>query len=111
MPEGSPATFVTVQTGAGVATVRLRLPSGTTDQMAPSGGVAVLALSGPQPPPDGSVVEALDAGGKVLQSMPVAQNGPRMGFACGNTVGPVRAFQAPARTAPPTPRSSPTRPC
>jgi len=102
VPEGSPATFVTVQTGTGVAAVRLRLPSGSTDQMAPSGGVAVLALSGPQPAPDGTVVEALDTVGKVLQSMPVTQNGPRMGFACGGA-GTVRTFGGPGQTAPPTP--------
>lgn len=105
-PEGSPATFVTVQTGPGVASVRLRLPSGTSDEMAPSGGIAVLALSGPLPPPDGTVVEALDGSGKVLQSMPVAQNGPKMGFACGGNV--VRTYQAPAPLAPPT-TSSTTR--
>ena len=104
VPENSPATFVTVQTGPGVDTVRLRLPSGPTDQMAPSGGVAVLALSGQQPPPDGTVVEALDGNGKVLQSTPVTNAGPRMGFACANTVGPVRAYQAPAPATPPTTR-------
>jgi len=81
-----------------VATVRLHLPSGATDQMAPSGCVAVLALGGPQPPPDGTVVEALDSNGTVLQSLPVAPHGgPMMAFACGSVAGPARAYQTPPR--------------
>lgn len=105
--EGSPAIFAIVQTGPGVANVRLRLPSGATDEMAPSGGIAVLAHGTAVPAPDGTVVEALDANGNVLQSLPVTQPGPKMGFACGVMVGPagqpaVRALQAPPATPPTT---------
>ena len=95
--ESSPTAIVTVQTGAGVATVRLRLPAGGSDSMAPSNGVAVLAVHSPQPPPDGTVVEALDASGKVLQSMSVNQSGPKAAFACG-FVGPNTVRFTPSTT-------------
>ena len=104
--ENSPALLVTVQTGPDVAAVRLRLLDGGTDQMAPSNGVAVLARGSSGLLLEGSVVEALDASGKVLQSVPT-QPGPRMGFACGVIAGPqpaVRNFQAPPPAAPPTTR-------
>jgi hypothetical protein len=71
--------------------------------MAPSNGVAVLAHGGPQPPADGTVVEALDANGNVLQSMPVNQPGPQTAFACG-VAGPNVARQVPVPAAPPTTR-------
>src|SRR5438270_6239997 len=81
--ESSPAMWVTVRTGPGVNAVRLRLPSGATDQMAPVEGVAVLAHGTPKAPPDGTVVEALDASGKVIGSEDVnKQNGPQKVTAC-----------------------------
>jgi hypothetical protein len=95
VPESSPAVFVTVQTGPGVATVRLRLPSGQTDSMAPVDGLAVLAHGSSVPPPNGTVVEALDSSGKVLTSMDVSQPGPKAMFACafssGATIVPLPA--------------------
>ena len=103
-PEGSPAMFVTVQTGPGVATVRLRLQGNTADQMAPSGGVAVLAHNGMPSSPNDVVIEALDSSGKVIATMPVTKPGPRMAFACGSVGGPVRAYQAPLPATPPTTR-------
>ena len=63
--EDAPVTWIGVQTGNDVKTVRLRLPSGATDEMTPVDGVAVLALNG-WPLPGGWDVEALDASGKVL---------------------------------------------
>ena len=96
--------WVTVQTGPGVAIVRLRLPSGATDQMAPSGGVAVLAHASPAPPPNGTVVEALDAGGKVIASKSLNdEGGPRPMIACAGT-SPTVVAPAPAPAAPPTTR-------
>ena len=93
-----------VITGPGVATVRLRLPSGATDQMAPSNGVAVLAHASPVPPPDGTVVEALDAGGKVIGSKSLNdQGGPRPMIACA-VGGSTGVATAPAPAAPPTTR-------
>jgi hypothetical protein len=96
--ESAPATFVTVQTGPGVASVRLRLPDGSADAMAPVNNVAVLAHGGPQPPADGTVVEALDAGGKVLQSEPVAQPMPKAVMGCAFATGPAMARPAPPTT-------------
>jgi len=108
VPEGSPVVFVAVQTGPGVATARLRLPDGSTDQMAPVNGIAVLAHTTSTPKPTGTVVEALDSSGKVLASNDVGQpgTGPRTAFACGMAVGPntVKALPAPAPAAPPTTR-------
>jgi hypothetical protein len=103
VPESAPAVFVTVQTGPGVTTVRLRLPSGDTDQMAPIGGMAVLAHGSPTPPPTGTVVEALDGSGKVLASMDVNESGPKTAIACGY-VGPNTVRQVPVPAAPPTTR-------
>jgi hypothetical protein len=103
VPENSSAMFVTVQTGPGVATVRLRLPSGATDEMTPTGGVAVLAHGSEVPPAKGTVVEALDSSGKVLASKDVSEQGQKPMVACGGIAGPVRAFQTPAPTPPPTP--------
>jgi hypothetical protein len=104
--EGSPATWATVQTGPGVATVRLRLPSGATDQMAPVEGVAVVAHGTPKQPAHGTVVEALDASGHVIDSQDVDQQGPRIMKAC--AVATARASgsgTAPVPvTAPPTTR-------
>jgi hypothetical protein len=85
--ESSPAMWVAVQSGPGVKTVRLRLPSGVTDQMAPVDGVAVLAAGTPSPPPEG-ILEALDASGKVIGTQDVNQPrpgpapGPRPMIAC-----------------------------
>lgn len=106
VPEGSPALVVTVQTGTGVANVRLRLPNGDTDAMAPNNGVAVLAHGSPQPAPDGTVVEALDGNGNVMASMPVDQPGPKTAVACAFVGGPntVRAVPLPAPATPPTTR-------
>jgi hypothetical protein len=106
VPEGSPAMVVTVQTGTGVASVRLRLPSGDTDAMAPNNGIAVLAHGSPQPAPDGTVVEALDGSGNVLASMPVSQPGPKTAMACAFAGGPntVRQVPLPAPATPPTTR-------
>jgi hypothetical protein len=104
VPEGSPATFVTVQAGSGVTDVRLRLPSGAFDEMAPVGGVAVLAIAGSQPPPDGTVVEALNANKDVVGSMPIAPPGPKAAFACAYAGGPVTARPLPAPASPPTTR-------
>jgi len=111
VPEDSPAVFVAVQTGPGVATARLRLPDGSTDQMAPVNGIAVLAHTTSTPKPTGTVVEALDSSGKVLSSMDVGQpaGGPRPAIAaCGFAVGPntVKALPAPlpAPATPPTTR-------
>jgi len=108
VPEGSPVVFVTVQTGPGVATARLRLPDGSTDQMAPVNGIAVLAHTTSTPKPTGTVVEALDSSGKVLASNDVGQpgTGPRTTFACGMAVGrnTLKALPAPAPAAPPTTR-------
>ena len=70
--ENAPGMVVTVQTGPGVANVRLKLPSGATDEMAPVSGVAVLAHGSSARPPEGTV-EALDASGKVLASKNIAQ--------------------------------------
>ena len=102
VPESSPAMWVTVRTGPGVSAVRLRLPSGATDQMAPVEGVAVLAHGTPKPPPDGTVVEALDASGKVIGSEDVnKQNGPQKVTACAvASSGPAIA----RASAPPTTR-------
>src|SRR5581483_5252719 len=99
--ELAPAVTVTVQTGPGGATVRLRVPSGSTDEMAPFGNVAVLAASSPAPPPDGTVVEALDSSGEVLASMPLSGTGNKMGVLCG-VAGNIAVAPAPA--APPTTR-------
>ena len=105
VPEGSPATFVTVQVGPGVTDVRLRLPSGAVDNMAPVGGVAVLALAGSQPPPDGTVVEALNANKDVVGSMPVGGDSrPKAVIACAYAAGPVEAKPLPAPASPPTTR-------
>ena len=106
VPESSPAIVVTVQTGPAVSNVRLRLPSGATDQMAPNGGVAVLALPTSVPPPDGTVVEALDADNTVVGSQPITQGGPKMAFACGFAGGPggLVAPGAPKPATPPTTR-------
>jgi hypothetical protein len=102
VPESSPATFVTVQTGPGVATVRLRLPSGATDEMAPIGGVAVLAHGSDGPPPN-ATVEALDASGKVLASQDTTPQGPRAVTACAVASGGAVAV-APRPASPPTTR-------
>jgi hypothetical protein len=103
--ENAPAVFVTVQTGPGVATVRLRLPSGETDEMAPSNGIAVLAHGTSSPKPTGTVVEAVDSSGKVLASQDVAQpGGPRMMVACGVAVGSNTVKALPVPAAPPTTR-------
>ena len=104
VPEGSPATFVTVQVGPGVTDVRLRLPSGSADEMAPVGGVAVLAVAGSQPPPDGTVVEALNAQKDVVGAMPVGGSGPKTAFACAYAAGRVEARPLPAPASPPTTR-------
>jgi hypothetical protein len=102
--ESSSAVIVTVQTGSGVATVRLRLPSGATDEMAPIGNIAVLAHASDAPPPSGSVVEALDGSGKVLASQNLDQSGPKTAFACAFAGGPVMAKPMPAPATPPTTR-------
>jgi hypothetical protein len=103
--ESSSAVIVTVQTGPGVATVRLRLPSGATDEMAPIGNIAVLAHASDVPPPSGSVVEALDGSGKVLASQNLDQSaGPKTAFACAFSGGAVRVMPMPAPATPPTTR-------
>ncbi|MBV8297409.1 MAG: hypothetical protein JO085_11265 [Acidimicrobiia bacterium] len=95
--EGSPAMFATVQTGPGVATVRLRLTGNVVDQMAPSGNVAVLAHAGMPSSPNDVVIEALDASGNVMATMPVTKPGPGPAFACasGGMVGTARTYHAP----------------
>jgi hypothetical protein len=96
--EGSPTMIVTVQTGPGVATVRLRLPSGATDQMAPVGNVAVLSHASDMPQPAGTVVEALDASGKVLASQDLTQQDQKPMVACA-FVGPNTVREFPGRAA------------
>jgi hypothetical protein len=103
VPENASAVIVTVQTGPGVATVRLRLPSGATDEMAPIGNIAVLAHASDAPPPTG-VVEALDGSGKVLASQNLNEPGPKTAIACAFSGGTVRAKPMPAPVAPPTTR-------
>jgi hypothetical protein len=105
--ESSSAVFVTVQTGPGVATVRLRLPSGATDEMAPIGNIAVLAHAADAPPPSGSV-EALDGSGKVLGSQDLAPSGPKAVVSCAFAGGPVMAKPMPAPATPSTPVAPPT---
>jgi hypothetical protein len=106
--EGTPALWVAVRTGPGVSTVRLRLPSGATDEMAPVEGVAVLAHGTTKPPPDGTVVEALDGSGKVIASQDIAKpQGPQMVTACAIAVGGTATATATAKataSAPPTTR-------
>ena len=70
--EGSPVTWAVVRTGPGVATVRLQIPSGGTDQMAPVEGLAVVAHGSTEALPAGTVVEALDGSGKVVDSFEVS---------------------------------------
>ena len=82
IPEGSPAVWAAVQTGPGVSAVRLRLPSGATDQMAPVESVAVVAHGTPQSPPTGTVVEALDRSGKVIASEDITKNNGRTMTGC-----------------------------
>ena len=104
--ESSPAMWVTVRTGPGVATVRLRLPSGATDEMAPVEGVAVLAHGTPKPPPDGTLVEALDGAGNVIASQDVSKpQGPQKVTACAVATATASGSRAPAATStPPTTR-------
>ncbi|MCU1450527.1 MAG: hypothetical protein JWP02_2697 [Acidimicrobiales bacterium] len=104
LAESSPAVWAAVRTGPGMSTVRLRLPSGETDQMAPVEGVAVLAHGTTKPPPDGTVVEALDGSGNVIGSEAVnsPQSGQRV-TACAVAVGGVATATAKA-SAPPTTR-------
>jgi hypothetical protein len=104
--EGSPAMWVAVRTGPGVGTARLRLPSGATDEMAPVEGVAVLAHGTTKPPPDGTVVEALDRSGKVIASQDITKpQGPQMVTACAVAMGGTATATAKATaSAPPTTR-------
>jgi hypothetical protein len=101
--EGSPVLWAAAQTGSGAATVRLRLPSGATDQMAPSGGVAVLAHGVPSASASGAVVEALDSSGKVIASesldSPQPQPQPMM-------CGVVRGATATAKPSAPAPTTT-----
>ncbi|MBV8302566.1 MAG: hypothetical protein JOZ04_00035 [Acidimicrobiia bacterium] len=115
--EGSPAMFATVQTGPGVATVRLRLTGNVVDQMAPSGNVAVLAHAGMPSSPNDVVIEALDASGTVMATMPVTKPGPGPAFACasGGMVGTARTYHVPSIATQPatqpdtgTPQTTPT---
>ena len=100
--ENAPAMWVTVQIGPGVSAVRLRLPSGATDQMVPVNGVAVLAHTTLSPPPDGTVVEALDSSGKVIGSIDVTKDQEKPGaMYCAVVDGPVPVE---GRPVPPTTR-------
>jgi hypothetical protein len=80
--EGQPGSWVAVQTGAGVAKVRLILEGGGTDEMAPVEGLAILARNAAKVT---GKVEALDASGKVLASADVPGSRERV---CGPRPGP-----------------------
>ena len=105
MVENSAVLWAAAQTGPGVSAVRLRLPSGATDQMAPVDGVAVLAhgTSTAKPPPDGAVLEALDGSGKVIGSQDLTQEGPQRLTACAVATASGSSAAATA-SAPPTTR-------
>ena len=78
--------------------------------MAPVDGVAVLAHGTATPPPDGTVVEALDASGKVIGSQDVNQQDPQKVISCavasasgsGVAVPTVRSGPAPVPVPAPT---------
>jgi hypothetical protein len=63
--EGAPMTIVLAHAGAAVAHVRVRFSDGLVDEMAPVQGQVALGRQGVV---QRGVIEALDAGGQVLNS-------------------------------------------
>jgi hypothetical protein len=108
--EGSPIATVTVQAAAGVATVVATFGDGSSDQMAPVDGWAVLAHRVPTlgaALSSADSVRALDANGAVLASVPTtpAQPSPECepkppAPGSGGVVTPSHAVNVPSTTTP-----------
>jgi hypothetical protein len=103
IPEASPGSWVVLSAGSGVAGLRLNGGAGGTDEMAPVGGIAVLAL--PVADLTGDTIDALDASGAVLSSATVPAQGslPVTGCAAPALATPTGpSSKVPIGTTPPT---------
>jgi hypothetical protein len=66
--EGAPMTIVVAHAGTAVARVRVRFSDGVTDEMEPAEGQVALGRQGNV---EGGVIDALDAKGAVIRSLPL----------------------------------------
>jgi hypothetical protein len=87
--EGAPVAWAIAKVDGTVEKVRLRLPDGSTDEMSPDHGWVVLAhhvaaAAGTEPKKaiEGTVVEALDGGGKVIASHSTSDPKPEPAAEC-----------------------------
>ena len=96
--EGAPVEWVIARTGSGIVTVRLTLPGGSSDQMAPAQGWVVLAAPTSASAGPIGVVEALEKSGKAVATYDLAKVADQLPSAVA-TCGAVSAAPAPASSA------------